>query len=268
MEEINPSVKDILDAFYEWAPAELALSWDNPGQTIGDPGRQVKKICCALDISLSTIDFAKTQGAQLLVTHHPILISPIKSVLEDAVVGKRIIESISGGISIISLHTNLDAAKGGVNDLLSELFDVKGPAPVEDSDGANILRIGQLVPPRRLDQLLAEVKEKLGCQAVFYTGRQDQVVSRLAICGGSGGSYWQLAKDNGADCLLTGEVRHHDALDARDAGFSIVGAGHFETELPIVKRMAEFLNEKAAGNNWDIEVYTFSGEASPIEIFY
>ena len=267
MEEINPSVKDILDAFYDWAPPELALSWDNSGHAIGDPGKPVRKICCALDVSCSSIDFAKKEGAELLITHHPILISPIKSILEDSISGKRIIASIKNGISIVSLHTNLDAAKGGVNDLLSELLGVKGPRLVEDPEGAKILRIGKLAPPRRLDELLSEVKRALGCEALSFTGKRDIVIESLAICGGSGSSYWQLAMENGADCLLTGELRHHDALDARDAGFSIIGAGHFETEAPIVERLAQYLREKAEGNNWDLEVSIFKGETSPIEIF-
>ena len=266
MEEINPSVQDIVDALGKWAPDDLALSWDNPGHTIGNPAIQVKTITCALDPSFESIEFARATGAELLITHHPLPLNPLKAIRSDSVTGKRIQTLIHADIALVSMHTNLDAAKGGVNDTLCRLLNCQNVSTITDTEGVGLLRLGELVSHIEFSALMSMVKEKLGARTILFTGNQEKIVKKVAVCGGAGGGYWGLAMAHGADCLITGEVRYHDALDARDWGFNIGAAGHFETERPVIKTLVRYLLKTAEDKGWGIEVVCFDHESSPLYI--
>lgn len=268
MEEINPSVSDIFGVLTELAPIELAEGWDNPGLTIGNPRGIVKRVVCALDASSNSIKYALEKRADLLVTHHPLPLKPLSHLLKQNPVGSRIYELIKSEISFISMHTNLDIAQGGVNDCLCGILGLKDVAPIDpDGKGFGLLRIGELTKTLSLSDFMLEIREKLGAKMLAYTGSPHKLVKRIAVCGGSGSSLWELAQQNGADCLLTGELKHHDALDAGDAGFSIVAAGHFETERPVIDKVTEFLMAKAKERDWEVIIYPYVDEQTPINIF-
>ncbi len=277
METQNPLVSDILKALLGWAPLELAEDWDNAGLTVGDPYQSVKKIACALDPSIASIEFAHDIEADLLLTHHPLPLRPMSSITDSTPEGRRILSLISYNISLISLHTNLDRAISGVTDGLVRILGLNNinydNNNGEDHGGhsrdrmPSFLRVGELPSPTTFNELLLFIKSRLQLDGLTYAGRLTNRVKRVAVCGGSGGGLWHEAKKIGADCLVTGEVRHHDALDALEADMLMVGAGHFETERHIVYNMVDFLQKEAANKGWDISILVFEGEHSPLTIF-
>ena len=268
MEDINPSVSDILGALSLWAPPELAEDWDNPGLTVGNPEVRVKTIVVALDASLKGIEEASHRSAELLVTHHPLPLKPVRALIITEPTQGRIAMLLKKGISLVSMHTNLDAAQGGVNDCLGEILGLRDMVPLDNKDAPTGLgRLGRLQRPCTLGEFMALVKRRLGAPALSFAGDLSRHISMVAICGGSCGDMWRLAWKMGADCLLTGEIRYHQALDAVDAGLTIVAAGHFETERPIVKKIAEFLKSQAEERGWEVKVHRYLEECSPLKIF-
>jgi dinuclear metal center YbgI/SA1388 family protein len=230
-----PAVKDFAAAIEEIAPLALVEEWDNVG-TLVDCGGEISGVLVALDITDEVVNEAEAEGCQLIVAHHPVIFRPLKRIVHGDVVYRL----VKKGISAICAHTNLDAASGGVNDILATLFGLAEPAPF-----AGIGRVGALPTPLPA-QGLAELCAKRLHTAVRLcdAGRP---VKRLAVLGGSGGGLLDEALAVGADCLLTGEADHHDALDARHAGVSMVVAGHFASEFPVVPVLANWLGRQFPG---------------------
>ena len=215
------SVQDILAELRRFAPVELAQSWDNVGLLV-DAGRPVTSVCTALDITADVVREAAARGCELIVAHHPVIFQPLKRLTVDDVPALL----LHYGISAVCMHTNLDAAPGGVNDTLADLLGIRGAEPFADGCG----RIGTV------DDTTAEHLARL-CQTTLGPGvrfvEAARPVRRLAEVSGAGGSYWQEALALGADCLVTGEASHHDACDAKRSGLGLVAAGHWGTEHPI-----------------------------------
>ncbi len=224
-----PSVADIAAAVWEMAPLELAEDWDNAG-TLVDCGGEVSSVLVALDITGEVVNEAEAEGCQLIVAHHPVIFHPLRSLRHGDVVYRLVKKSISA----VCAHTNLDAAAGGVNDILAAVF---GLASVELFAG--IGRVGNLkeaVPAAKLARFCAG---RFGAHVRLADAGKP--VSRLAVLGGSGGGLLKEALLAGADAVLTGEADHHDAIDAAQAGVSMIVAGHFHTEFPVVAVLAERL---------------------------
>ncbi len=224
-----PAVKEFARAVEEIAPRELAEDWDNVG-TLVDCGGDVTSVLVALDITDEVVLEADAKGCGLIVAHHPVIFHPLRSISRNDVVYKL----IKKGISAICAHSNLDAAAGGVNDLLAAIFGVVDPVPF-----ANVGRIGRLKAPVTAGEIAQICASRFSAHVrMVDAGRP---VNTLAVLGGSGGSLVEAALAVGADCLLTGEADHHDAIDAAAGGLSLVLAGHFSTEFPIVPVLADRL---------------------------
>ncbi len=223
------TVQQVLQILKEFAPPELACSWDNVGLLV-DVGRPVNAVAVALDITADVVKEAAESGCDLIVSHHPVIFNPIKRMAADDVPALL----IRNGISAICMHTNLDATAGGVNDTLAGILGMTDAESFAEGCG----RIGN-VKPTTAAELAKLCAEQLGAHPQFVEA--DRPVTRLAEVSGGGGSYLQEAIDLGADCFVTGEAAHHIALLARQKGVGLVVAGHWATEHPVTRVLAERL---------------------------
>ena len=234
-------VQQVLEILEQIAPPELACSWDNVGLLV-DAGRPVTSIMTALDITADVVCDAAESGCELIVSHHPVIFDPLRRVTAEDVPAML----LQNGISAICMHTNLDAAEGGVNEVLAGIFGMRDWEVFADGCG----RVGE-VEPITVPELARKAQAVLGgrcnrprsgpaVQVKFAdTGR---TVKRLAVISGAGGSMFEDALAVGADCLLTGEANHHAAIDAVRLGLSLVAAGHYATEFPVCAAIADRLH--------------------------
>jgi dinuclear metal center YbgI/SA1388 family protein len=220
----------VLDNLLDFAPAEAKMDFDNVGLLAGDSRGIVTRVLVALDITSEVIREAAELGAQLIVSHHPLLFSA-KSVTDGTIVGSKLLALLSDGISAICMHTNLDAAAGGVNDALAAALGLRNIAPIEPPPAYG--RVGELAAPTELGGFLAFLKGALKSNGLRYhdAGR---AVSRVAVVGGSGGDYLQKALDAGCDTLVTSDIKYDVFLDARELGINLIDADHFCTENTVV----------------------------------
>lgn len=236
-------LSEIADIIETLAPKELALEWDNVGIMVGTPSEEIKKAVVSLDFNAEVLDFAIKEKADLIVTHHPAIFGGINSITN-----ANFLKCIKNGISVYSAHTNLDTAKGGVNDALAEILGLK------DVKEVGMMRIG------KSDKITAKeyieyIKKVLSVSAVRIAGNLDKAVETVGVLGGAGGEDVSFAKENGCDLYLTGEAKYHEAQYAYDNDIVLVTAGHYETEICIVDKLAKYLN-----NLTNIEIIPFKEE--------
>ena len=244
------NVTQIYRAIDELAPFWLTMDFDNTGILVGDRQQTVSRALLALDCTCAVVQEALQRGAQLIITHHPVIFNPIKRVNEDTVV----YQLIRAGIAVISAHTNLDIAQGGVNDVLAQTIGLqacRGLELLNEKNGAYLGRIGKLPQPMDAQQFACHVKEKLGAASVKFAA-VDRPIQTVALCSGSGADCLDAAILVGADALLTSEVKQHEYIGATAAGISIFDAGHFDTEDVVIEPLREYLSQKVP----DVEFFT------------
>lgn len=239
------TVNDILKFIETLAPKSMKESWDNVGLLCGSTKQPVHKILVALDPFESVCKEAADWGADLLVTHHPVIFQPAKAVTDDDGVGRALLQLIRSGISAINAHTNLDCAPGGVNDVLAAklgLVDtaVMNPKGVDDEGRPwGLLRHG-FVETQNLQDFLAHVKDALDCNGLRYVEGSTSV-HHVAVGGGSCAGALREVADLGCDTFVTADVRYNQFWDAKELGINLIDAGHFCTENPVVSVLAEKL---------------------------
>ena len=224
----------------EQAPFSTQLSWDNSGLLVGNPGQEVRSCVFALDVTKEVIDFAKLHHVQLIITHHPVIFSPIKNVTEENLVWQLIRENIS----VISAHTNLDLAVGGVNDALAEALCLEDVRPFVNAD--SIGRIGRLHNCMKAADFAEYIQDRLG-QASDVAFTACGPVHTVALVGGAGGDYLHEASTCGVDAYLTGELRHHEWMEAQRLPISVYTAGHYATEAVVLQCLCTRFKEKFSG---------------------
>ena len=224
---MSVTVQSVLQVLQQYAPVELACDWDNVGLLV-DAGRPVSRIATALDITPAVVAEAAQNGCELIVAHHPVIFHPFKRI-EAGDVPALLLQN---GISAICMHTNLDAAPGGVNDTLAGLLGMTETEVFAEGCG----RIGRLETPTTAEALARRCADLLGSHPQYVEA--ERPVARLAEVSGAGGSYLEEAVALGADCLVTGEAAHHIALEARRLGVGLVVAGHWATEHLIAAVLA------------------------------
>ena len=225
------TVGDILDFLQEKAPFEAAEEWDNSGLLAGSREQPAGRVLSALDITGDTVDAAVRLGAGLIVSHHPVIFRPLRRLDADGVPYRLARE----GIAAICAHTNLDKAAGGVNDTLASLLGLREVRTAEDG----LCRFGMLDSPADGGIFAATVGKALHTAVRFRAGRRP--VRTVCLCAGAGGDYL-LPRLAEADAFLTGELRHHEWLEAAAAGVTVVEAGHYATEAPVVDTLADWLS--------------------------
>ena len=227
--------KDILQFIESIAPTEFKMDWDNVGLLCGRGDKEVRTILVALDPFPHVCQEAAEIGADLLVTHHPLIFEVLKAVTDQTTVGQAIMTLIRSDITAINAHTNLDCAEGGVNDTLAQLL---GLTDISVIGSEYLLRAGNY--ESSLPDFLEQVKTRLGCEGLRYVdgGRP---VRKVAVGGGSCGSELQEVMEAGCDTFVTADVKYNQFWDAKAFGINLIDAGHFHTENPVCAVLAEKL---------------------------
>lgn len=235
------TVKEISLFIDSIAPYNTQCSWDNCGILVGDENKAVNKIGFALDLTSETLEDAINNQVDLIITHHPIIFSPQKSFLK----GDIAYELALSGISAISAHTCFDCAKGGVNDALCEILDIVNVQGVPSEEcSVPMARIGDLALNQELTsfQFAREVSKKL--MATVSVVETERKIKRVAVCGGAGMDFFFDAVKMGADAYVTGEMKHHEMLMAKQCGVTAIAAGHFETENPSMSYLKKYIDDE------------------------
>ena len=366
----SPRLSDITGIINKKYPFTLAEKWDNVGLQIGAPSDQITNIMVALDPLPAVLDEAITRGCNLLVTHHPLIFSPIRQINSSTIVGNSILKSIQGGLAIVSMHTNYDIAQDGLNDVLAEQLDLEATRPLKilhyddlvklivfvpsaqleavrsalfvhtvpignyrnctfattgqgtflpltgaqpaigtigmleqvqeerlelliqksrltkaiktllsvhpyeepafdcypllnESMPVGLGRVGRLPEPLTLQAYSSYIAARLGCRSVRLVGAPDRLIHKVALCSGSGASLIADAVRAGADLLVTGDIKYHEARDAETQGIALLDAGHFATEQLMVTAIQRFLATELKDAGYQTEVYASTAEHDP-----
>lgn len=251
-----PTVRDIEKALYQLAPKELAQDWDNVGLLVGKPERTVRKILVSLDITEGVADEADRMGADLIVAHHPVIFHPARTITDQEPTGRTLLQLIECGLSAICMHTNLDAAEGGVNDALAARLGLTKIEKLPGGDG--IARVGVLPEKTDLPAFLARVRETLRPNGIRYAG-EAETIERVAVGGGACGEYMEAAAENDCDVFVTADLKYNHFLDAQAMGLTVIDAGHFPTEDVVCPVLIAYLREKFPG--LQVEKSASHGEA-------
>ena len=242
--------RDVMNVIEKEYPLNYALSWDNVGLLVGRDDKEVKKIYIALDATDEVIDEAVKNGADMLITHHPMIFSPIKKIHNLDFVGGRILKLIQNDISYYAMHTNYDVL--GMAELSEEILQLK-ETEVLDVTGEffgisqGIGRVGLLESTMSLRSFCDYVKEKLVLSNIKVFGDLDKEIKKVAISPGSGKSEIAVALKHNVDVLVTGDIGHHEGLDAMEQGLAIIDAGHYGTEYIFVDDMKKYLSQRCPG---------------------
>ncbi len=235
--------KEIIDIIEKKYPKSAALDFDNVGLQAGRIDKEVKTIYLALDATDSVISQAIEAGADLLITHHPLIFSPLKSVTNEDFISRRIMKLIQHDISYYAMHTNYDVL--GLSQLLSDTIGLMDPKVLWTIDEHNgIGRVGNFKTTVSLKECCEIVKNKLNLSSVKVFGEMQSDVRRVAVSPGSGKDAIDFAIEKKADVLITGDIGHHAGLDANEQGLAIIDAGHYGTEHIFVQDMQRFLEQK------------------------
>jgi len=207
----------------------MAEEWDNTGLQVGNLSREIHTIFVALDPTFYSVQEASRHGAQLLLTHHPLIFKPLSQIERNHYPDNAIFEAVKRDISIVSAHTNLDVARGGINDMLAKKFNLKKVETLQKrnnvgiNQGFGLGRIGDLPSSVSLSKMILKVKDILSADYLRIVGREDMEIKRIAIVGGAGGNLVPLAFSSGADLLVTGEVVERDRRRRRASGNDRIG---------------------------------------------
>ena len=237
------TVADILKFIDSIAPRSMKMDWDNVGLLCGSKNTPLTKILVALDPFEGVCHEAAELGAELIVTHHPLIFRPVSAVTDETEVGRCIRFLCKHDISAINAHTNLDCAPGGVNDRLAAtlgLEDIEVINPVgtdEHGQPYGLLRCGT-VGVQSLEAFLSTVKESLSCNGLRYVD-SGKPVHKVAVGGGACAGEVIDALRSGCDTFVTADVKYNQFWDAQTLGLNLIDAGHFHTENPIVSVLAE-----------------------------
>lgn len=241
------TVQQVVDFIDAIAPFDTQLDFDNCGLLLGNPASAVTGIHLALDCTDAVVSEAVAHGANLIITHHPIIFRARKHMREDDPAGRLLCRIIREQIAVIAAHTCLDRAPGGVNDVLARTI---GLANIR---GEDFLRVGNLSASMTADAYRLHLEKALNT-TVRLMGDPAQTVTAVGLCSGSGGEYWHDASLLGADAFLSGEISHHHALDAAAAGLVCFECGHHATEAPGIFAVADALQNWQSIVQWSVPV--------------
>lgn len=226
------------------SPKHFAMSWDNVGFLVGDTKKEVSTILVALDFTNDTVEKAIEINADMIVTHHPIIFGGMKNITNETVNGNRILKLLSNNICGYSMHTNFDV-KGGMAELAGSMLCLENTVPLEvTSKEGSLEGIGRVGTPSEImtvEQWCNKVKDVFGINSVLLYGDKTALVEKVAVSPGSGKDFVELAKDAGANLLITGDINHHAGIDAVDMSINIIDSGHYGTEYIFVDYIVNYL---------------------------
>ncbi len=219
-------------------PAELACEWDNDGRMcVPSPEKEVKKALICLDISESAVEYAAENGFDCIISHHPLIFSPIKKIDCEDHLCRKLCKLIKNNIAAFSFHTRLDKVSGGVNDALADIFGMRNI-----TDFSDVGRMGEYPTPLTLRSVAALIKEWLNTDRSLICVDGGKLVKKIAVVGGSGKGYLEEAVKCGCDTLITGEMPFNSEHDAKEMGINLICAGHYFTENIVCNRLEMLVN--------------------------
>ncbi len=249
----SPSLAEVVAALETRYPPALAEPWDAVGLICGDPSRRVERVLFAVDPTEAVAQEALRAGVDLIVTHHPLFLTPVHAVAALTPGGRLVHGLIERGCALFAAHTNADRARPGVSDALADLLGVRDTVPLQpdaDDPMLGIGRIGALEEPMSLSLFVERVAQLLPAtaQGVRVAGDPDAPVERVAVCGGSGESLQSVASAAGADVYVTADAKHHRTADHRAAGgCALVDVAHWASEWPWLPIAAAALTDDLDG---------------------
>ena len=232
------TVNDIYAQLCALAPLELQMDFDNSGFLLGHGGQTVRKALLALDVTTEVVDEAIALGAELIISHHPVIFNAVKAITDGSPDGAKLLRLIENRVAVISMHTNLDIAQGGVNDVLLAALGASSEGAL-DKDGCG--RVGALKEAMPMPEFMSLCKVALGTGGLRYydSGR---AVRQIAVMGGSGGDCVRDAFNLGCDTYVTADIKYHQFLEAKELGLNLIDADHFGTENPVIPTLADLLS--------------------------
>lgn len=253
-------LENIIGEFHSLYNPKSAEDWDNVGLLIGNKERDITKVLFCLDLTMKVVDQAINSGVNLIVSHHPGIFSGLKRITNETIHGEKILKLIENKIALYSIHTNADFAINGLNDFIMEKLELNGETeiykereyidynPIKNTNEINkagLARIKHLHTSITVEELINQIKYKLGVKFVRYVGNKDTYVNKIGLVTGGGGSFMYEIKDQ-IDVFLTGDLRHHESLDALEEGKILIDIGHYESEYLFVdlmmREMGKFFN--------------------------
>ena len=226
-------VKDIISTIESFAPLSIQERWDNSGLCVGSPEDEVHSVLLGLDCTPALVDEAIACGADMIVTHHPLIFSGLKNISPENMVGAAVIKAIKAGISIYAAHTSADKVLAGVSGAMAARLGLTDVEILdEDGDGTGLGVVGNLPEPLPAEEMTRLVKEKFGLKVLKSSRPLEGMISRVAMCGGSGRSLIGAAMKSGAQLYVSGDISYHDFFTEK--GFMIMDIGHYESEIEIV----------------------------------
>lgn len=240
---------DIIKLLEQEVPLEAAESWDNPGFLVGDRQKEVRKILVVLDITNDVVEEAVKTGVDFILAHHPIIFSKIKRCTSDDFLQRKLLRLIENKICCYGMHTNYDVCR--MCDAVAEKLGFYPDGVLEEAqdpqfqeEGKGIGMIGAFAGEKQLKDFAQEIKRAFGIPAVSVFGDPETLIHKVAIVPGSGRSMTGIAAVRGADVLVTGDIGHHEGLDAADMGLCIIDAGHYGLEQVFIDDMKQLLQQK------------------------
>lgn len=235
---------DIISLIEEFAPDSIQEDWDNSGLSIGDPGREVGSVLLALDCTPEVIDEAISTGAEMIITHHPLIFKGVKRISNGTVLERMIAKIIKNDMVVYSAHTNIDKVLSGVSGIMAQKLGLKNVRILcEDADPEFGLGVtGDLETPLDFSGILKIVKEKFDLRTVRCSKPLDIPIKKVALCGGSGSSFAEVAMKSDAQLLITGDVTYHNFFC--ESNFMIMDIGHYESEIGVLELIKDILTKK------------------------
>jgi dinuclear metal center YbgI/SA1388 family protein len=280
---MTADVSDIVQIMEAIAPAYLAEEWDNVGLQIGDQHWPVKTLAVALDPSLETIEESHNKNADMLITHHPLFFRPLAAIHFHTPIGAIIQRAVQYRMAIFAAHTNLDKTEDGLNDLFARRIGLQNLNVLQISRTAEdtrqtvnpyvdlervqgIGRVGDLKRAITLRNLAANIKKELNLQKIKFAGKPDLVITKAAVCTGSGSDLLKSFYASGAQVYISGDLKYHDARDIEAAGLGIIDIGHFASEHIVVVELVKRLRAILAERRLEVNVMACEIEKDPFVI--
>ena len=252
------NVFDITKYMEKIAPVSLAMDWDNPGLIIGDAERKLESVVVCLDVTKDVVDFAIENRANLILSHHPFIFNGIKSINTKSYKGTLIEKIIKNDICVYAAHTNFDFAPNGLNNQLARKLDLRYDNSLFlGSDKERIVgKIGETIGTLKFSDFVENLKNKLNVSTVRTVGNLDRVINKVAVfCGAFDYSFLKIVAKR-VDCIVTGDLKYHVAMDILESGLNAVDAGHFGTEYIFVECVKKLLEQEFS----EIKVLTLDNE--------
>jgi len=236
-------VRDIISVIEEFAPADIQEKWDNSGLCIGSPDDDVTSLLIGFDCTPELVDEAVSVGADMILTHHPLIFNPLRRISPDNAVGLAVIKAIRAGIAVYAAHTSADKVLSGVSGAMAVRLGLQNTGVLEEeAPGIGLGVVGDLPSPMDALSFISLVKERFSLSSVRCSAPLKGMVSRVAMCGGSGSSLISKAMESGAQAYLCGDVSYHNFFTPE--GFMIVDMGHYESEIEIVDILFSLIRKK------------------------